>query len=213
MLAHDGIVAGSASIAVAGGMESMSNAPYLLSKARQGYRMGHGEVFDHMFLDGLEDAYDKGRLMGTFAEDCAEAFQFTREAQDDYALASLERALAAGEHTLLMHAVAPIVVARSNRTARPTMSLPTPVDSTVITAAPLESRALGPLIEALDALQGVVSSGHGEVFRDQVVSREAVLDLLNVAPSSDAGHIFKEHNPHGKVTSQEFGLLFVRENI
>src|SRR5690606_13851116 len=81
MLAHDLILAGSADVVVAGGMESMSNAPYLLPKARSGYRMGHGQVMDHMFLDGLEDAYDKGRLMGTFAEDCAEAYQFTREAQ------------------------------------------------------------------------------------------------------------------------------------
>src|SRR5471030_1776864 len=73
-------------------MESMSNAPYLLDRARTGYRMGHGRMLDYMFLDGLEDAYDKGRLMGTFAEDCAEAYQFTREAQDNFALASLERA-------------------------------------------------------------------------------------------------------------------------
>ena len=92
MLAHDLLRAGSAEIVVAGGMESMSNAPYLLDRARAGYRMGHGRALDHMFLDGLEDAYDKGRLMGTFAEDCAEAYQFTREAQDAYALASLERA-------------------------------------------------------------------------------------------------------------------------
>ena len=92
MFAHDLIAAGSADIAIAGGMESMSNAPYLLERARAGYRMGHGKVLDSMFLDGLEDAYDKGRLMGTFAEDCARDYQFTREAQDAYALASLERA-------------------------------------------------------------------------------------------------------------------------
>ena len=92
MVATDLIRAGSADIVVAGGMESMSNAPYLLDRARTGYRMGHGRALDHMFLDGLEDAYDKGRLMGTFAEDCAEAYQFTRQAQDAYALASLERA-------------------------------------------------------------------------------------------------------------------------
>ncbi|MDV4155377.1 MULTISPECIES: acetyl-CoA C-acyltransferase [Rhizobium] len=92
MMAHDLIAAGSASVAVAGGMESMTNAPYLLDKARGGYRLGHGRVVDHMFLDGLEDAYDKGRLMGSFAEDCAEAYQFTREAQDNYAIASLTRA-------------------------------------------------------------------------------------------------------------------------
>jgi acetyl-CoA C-acetyltransferase len=95
MIAHDAILAGQADVMVAGGMESMSNAPYLLDRARGGYRMGHGRVIDHMFLDGLEDAYDRGRLMGTFAEDCAEAYQFTREAQDAYALRSLSRAQAA----------------------------------------------------------------------------------------------------------------------
>ncbi len=92
MLTHDLLAAGSATIGVAGGMESMTNAPYLLDRARGGYRLGHGRVIDHMFLDGLEDAYDKGRLMGTFAEDCAEAYQFTREAQDNYAVTSLTRA-------------------------------------------------------------------------------------------------------------------------
>ncbi|MCP9630116.1 acetyl-CoA C-acetyltransferase [Rhodopseudomonas palustris] len=92
MLAHDLLIAGSATVAVAGGMESMTNAPYLLDRARGGYRMGHGRVIDHMFLDGLEDAYDKGRLMGTFAEDCAQAYQFTREAQDNFAITSLTRA-------------------------------------------------------------------------------------------------------------------------
>jgi acetyl-CoA C-acetyltransferase len=92
MLAHDLIAAGSNRIMVAGGMESMSNAPYLLDKARGGYRLGHGRTLDHMFLDGLEDAYDKGRLMGTFAEDCAGHYQFTREDQDAFALASLDRA-------------------------------------------------------------------------------------------------------------------------
>lgn len=95
MMAHDALMAGHAKIMIAGGMESMSNAPYLLDRARAGYRMGHGRVLDHMFLDGLEDAYDKGRLMGTFAEECAQAYQFTREAQDEYALKSLSRAQAA----------------------------------------------------------------------------------------------------------------------
>ena len=93
MLAHDRIALGAASLIVAGGMESMTNAPYLLPKMRGGARLGHAQVVDHMFLDGLEDAYDKGRLMGTFAEDCAGAFQFSRAEQDDYALASLTRAL------------------------------------------------------------------------------------------------------------------------
>jgi acetyl-CoA C-acetyltransferase len=95
MLAHDLIRAGSNDIMVAGGMESMTNAPYLLDKARGGMRMGHAQVSDHMFLDGLEDAYDKGRLMGSFAEDCAEHYQFTRESQDEFAIRSLTRAQSA----------------------------------------------------------------------------------------------------------------------
>jgi acetyl-CoA C-acetyltransferase len=93
MLAHDALRAGVAGLIVAGGMESMSNAPYLLPKLRAGARLGHAEAKDHMFLDGLEDAYEKGRLMGSFAEDCATEFQFTRAAQDGFALASLSRAL------------------------------------------------------------------------------------------------------------------------
>jgi acetyl-CoA C-acetyltransferase len=92
MFAHDLLLAGTNRVMVAGGMESMTNAPYLLPKARAGFRMGHQQVIDHMFLDGLEDAYDRGRLMGTFAEDCAQKFGFTREAQDAFAVASLQRA-------------------------------------------------------------------------------------------------------------------------
>ena len=92
IMAHDLLLAGSAEVVVAGGMESMSNAPYLLDRARSGYRMGHGRVLDHMFLDGLEDAYEPGRLMGTYAEDCAQAHGFSRQAQDDFAMASLTRA-------------------------------------------------------------------------------------------------------------------------
>ncbi len=110
MLAHDLIGAGSASIALAGGMESMTNAPYLLDRARGGYRLGHGRVIDHMFLDGLEDAYDKGRLMGTFAEDCAEAYQFTRAAQDDYAVTSLTRARKAIEEGAFDSEIVPVTV-------------------------------------------------------------------------------------------------------
>ncbi len=95
MLAHDGLTAQSCDLALVGGTESMSNAPYLLPKVRSGLRMGHSELQDHMFLDGLEDAYEKGTLMGVFAERCAADYQFTRDAQDEYAIVSLDRALAA----------------------------------------------------------------------------------------------------------------------
>ncbi len=111
IVAHDALVAGSADVMVAGGMESMTNAPYLMPKARAGYRMGHQQVLDHMFYDGLEDAYDKGRLMGTFAEDCAGKYAFTREAQDAFALASLARALAANNDGTFAWEIAPVTVA------------------------------------------------------------------------------------------------------
>ena len=110
MMASDAIRAGSAGIVVAGGMESMSNAPYLLPKMRAGARLGHAQALDHMFLDGLEDAYDKGRLMGTFAEDCAAEFAFSRQAQDDYALASLTRAQEAIAGGAFATEIAPVTV-------------------------------------------------------------------------------------------------------
>ena len=111
MFAHDLIAAGSGAVVVAGGMESMTNAPYLLDRARAGYRMGHGAVRDHMFLDGLEDAYDKGKLMGVFAEETAREYQFTREQQDAFAIASLERARAAIDDGSFEGEVAPVTVA------------------------------------------------------------------------------------------------------
>ncbi|SIS54756.1 acetyl-CoA C-acyltransferase [Paracoccus saliphilus] len=110
MMAGDAIRAGSADLIVAGGMESMTNAPYLLPKMRSGARLGHGEVADHMFLDGLEDAYDRGRLMGTFAEDCATEFRFDREAQDAYALTSLGRANEAIASGAFAAEIAPVTV-------------------------------------------------------------------------------------------------------
>ena len=110
MLAHDLLAAGTNDIMVAGGMESMTNAPYLLPKARAGMRMGHGVVQDHMFLDGLEDAYDKGRLMGSFAEECADQFAFTREAQDQFAITSLDRARTTNENGTFDWEIAPVTV-------------------------------------------------------------------------------------------------------
>jgi acetyl-CoA C-acetyltransferase len=110
MLAHDELLAGSVEVIVAGGMESMTNAPYLLPKARAGLRMGHGQVLDHMFYDGLEDAYDKGRLMGSFAEDCAQKYQFSREAQDAFAIASLMRAQRANKEGWFAWETTPIAI-------------------------------------------------------------------------------------------------------
>ncbi|MBV1774140.1 acetyl-CoA C-acyltransferase [Burkholderiaceae bacterium DAT-1] len=110
MQAHDQLKAGSADVMVAGGMESMTNAPYLLAKARGGFRLGHGEIKDSMFLDGLEDAYQKGSLMGVFAEQCAEKYGFTREAQDEFAQRSLSRAQVAVREGLFKDEIVPVTV-------------------------------------------------------------------------------------------------------
>src|SRR5215470_2577824 len=110
MFAHDLLATNSFDVIVAGGMESMTNAPYLLPKARSGLRMGHGQVIDHMFYDGLEDAYDKGRLMGTFAEDCAQSFSFSREEQDEFAITSLQRAQKANKEGWFAWELTPIAI-------------------------------------------------------------------------------------------------------
>lgn len=110
MFAHDELVVGSVDVVVAGGMESMTNAPYLLLKARQGYRLGHSELYDHMMLDGLEDAYDKGRAMGFFAESCVQKYHFTRQQQDDFATNSFERAQYATREGLFAKEIVPLVL-------------------------------------------------------------------------------------------------------
>jgi acetyl-CoA C-acetyltransferase len=110
MFAHDSLLSQSYDIVVAGGMESMTNAPYLLPKARAGLRMGHGQVIDHMFYDGLEDAYEKGRLMGTFAEECAGSYKFSRESQDDFAIQSLKRAKTANSDGSFAWEITPLAI-------------------------------------------------------------------------------------------------------
>jgi len=110
ILAHDQLVAGSRDVMVSGGMESMTNAPYLLKKGRGGYRMGHDKIFDHMMLDGLEDAYEPGRSMGTFGEDCAAKYQFTRQQQDNFAIASVQRAQAAIQSGAFTAEIAPVTL-------------------------------------------------------------------------------------------------------
>lgn len=110
MLAHDALIAGSNAVILAGGMESMSNAPYLLAKARQGYRLGHDEIKDHMFLDGLEDAYDKDRLMGYFADETAKKYHFSREMQDEFAYNSLQRAIKANDDGSFADEIAPVTI-------------------------------------------------------------------------------------------------------
>ncbi len=116
MLGFDSIVAGTNQVVATGGLESMSNAPYLIPKARSGIRMGHSQIVDHMFTDGLEDAYQKGALMGQFAEDCAESYQFSREAQDEFAIESLTRAQKATQNGTFEREISPVSVSTKRET-------------------------------------------------------------------------------------------------
>ena len=193
MLAHDLIKAGSASIVVAGGMESMSNAPYLLDRARQGFRMGHQRALDHMFLDGLEDAYDKGRLMGTFAEDCAEAYQFSRSAQDDYAIASLEKAQKAIADGSFADEIVPVTFA-SGKSER-TVSEDEQPQKARIDKIPLLKPAFRPGGTVTAANASSISDGAAALvlMRQQAAEQQGISPLATIcghATYADAPNLF-----------------------
>ncbi|AIO65891.1 acetyl-CoA C-acetyltransferase [Burkholderia oklahomensis] len=176
MFAHDMLVAGSVDVAVAGGMESMTNAPYLLPKARAGMRMGHGQVLDHMFLDGLEDAYEKGRLMGTFAEECAGEYAFTREAQDAFAIESLARAKRANEDGSFAWEIAPVTVAgKKGETivAR---------DEQPFKASPEKIPTLKPAFSKTGTVTAANASSISDGAAALVMMRRSTADRLGVAP-------------------------------
>ena len=197
MFAHDLLMAGSADVAVAGGMESMSNAPYLLERARAGYRMGHGRVMDSMFLDGLEDAYDKRRLMGTFAEDCAQAYQFTREAQDFYALASLERANRAIRDGAFADEITSVAVKAGTVTTdeQPPKARPDKIpnlkpafrDGGTVTAANASSISDG--AAALVLTRASVADKRGLAPLARIVAHTTYADAPNLFPTAPIGAI------------------------
>ena len=183
MLARDLLLVGSSTVAVAGGMESMTNAPYLLDRARGGLRMGHGRVLDHMFLDGLEDAYDKGRLMGTFAEDCAQSYSFTREAQDAYALASLLRAQKATADGSFAAEIVPVTV-KAGKTER-VVSL----DELPLKAMPEKIPHLKPAFREGGTVTAANSSGISDGAAALVLMRRAEADRRGLKPlAAIAGH-------------------------
>lgn len=178
IMAHDALRAGSVDWVVAGGMESMSNAPYLLEKARSGYRMGHGKMFDHMFLDGLEDAYDKGRLMGTFAEDCAHRHGFSREEQDAYAMASLQRArdaIASGRFTEEIVALQ-VVQGREQREVRDDEQPPK--------AMPEKIAQLRPAFREGGTVTAANSSSISDGAAALVLSRQSEAQRLGLTPQA-----------------------------
>ena len=181
MLAHDALLAGQVKVMVAGGMESMSNAPYLLDRARGGYRIGHGRVLDHMFLDGLEDAYDHGadgggRLMGSFAEDCAAAYHFTREAQDAFALASLSRAQSAVRAGGFVAEIAPVRV--SSRSGDAVVEC----DEQPGLARPEKIRALKPAFRAGGTVTAANSSSISDGAAALVLTTETRARALDLRP-------------------------------
>ena len=191
MFAHDLIRAGSANIVVAGGMESMTNAPYLLDRARGGYRLGHGKVIDHMFLDGLEDAYDKGRLMGTFAEDCAQTYQFTREAQDDYALASLTRAQKAIADGSFAGEIAPVTL-RSGRSETTVTQ-----DEQPGKARPDKIRSLKPAFREGGTVTAANSSSISDGAAALIFMRASEAESRGLTPLAKiAGHTTHAQEPH-----------------
>ena len=190
ILAHDALVAGSADVILAGGMESMSNAPYLLPKHRSGARIGHDRVVDSMMMDGLEDAYTVGKPMGAFAEDAARHYQFTREAQDAYALASLTRALAAIENGAFRREVAPVVV----ETCKGAVTIDT--DEQPGKAQPEKIPGLKPVF----AKDGTITAANASSISDGaaalVMTRASVAEKLGLSPVARVvAHAAHAHEP------------------
>jgi acetyl-CoA C-acetyltransferase len=190
MLAHDLLLAGSASIVVAGGMESMTNAPYLLDRARAGYRLGHHRALDHIFLDGLEDAYDKGRLMGTFAEKCAQAYSFTREQQDAYAVRSLTRAQQAISDGSFAAEIVPVIV-KSGKTEREVIQ-----DEQPLKARLDKIPTLRPAFQEGGTVTAANSSSISDGAAALVLMRRSEAERRGLKPLAViAGHATHAHHP------------------
>jgi acetyl-CoA C-acetyltransferase len=201
MLAHDLIRAGSAEIIVAGGMESMSNAPYLLDRVRSGYRLGHQRALDHMFLDGLEDAYDKGRLMGAFAEKCAQMYSFTREEQDAFALRSLTRAQKAIADGSFAEEIVPVTV-KSGKTERQVEH-----DELPLKARPEKIPTLKPAFEEGGTVTAANSSSISDGAAALVLMRRSEAERRGIEPlATIAGHATFAQAP-GLFTTAPIGAI------
>ena len=202
MMAYDQIALGRADTMVAGGMESMTNTPYMLPKMRAGLRLGHGQVFDHMFLDGLEDAYEKGRLMGTFAEDCAETFQFTREDQDEYALTSLARAQRAQKTNAFKNEIATVFI-KTRKSAKEVI-----VDEQPGTARPDKIPKLKPAFRE----GGTVTAANSSSISDGAAALVLASEEMAIAKSLTIrgrilGHASHAQAPNIFTTAPVFAVL------
>lgn len=196
MLANDLLLTGTYFIAVAGGMESMSNAPYLLPKARSGYRLGHQQVIDSMLYDGLEDAYEKGKSMGCFAEDCAKQYKFSREAQDQFALTSLQRAKQAIADDSFEKEIAPVII----KTAKEELVVKT--DEGPMTAKPEKI----PLLKPAFVKEGTVTAANSSSISDGaaalVLTRYSTAEKLKIKPlATIIAHSMQSQAPHEFTTA------------
>lgn len=208
MFAHDLLAAGTADVVLAGGMESMSNAPYLLDKARGGYRLGHGKVVDHMFFDGLEDAYDKGRLMGTFAEECAEQYQFTRAAQDAYAIESLARAKRAVEDGSFAAEITPMPV-KTRKGATEVIS-----DEAPIKASPDKIPTLRPAFRPDGTVTAANASSISDGAAALVLTRAGVADKQGAKPLAVIrGHVNYAQAPALFTTAPVFAVRKLLDKV
>lgn len=191
MLAHDLILAGSAGIVVSGGMESMSNAPYLLAKARGGYRVGHDRILDHMMLDGLEDAYEGGRPMGDFGEATAQAYQFTRAEQDAYAIRSLTRARAAVEGGAFAAEIAPVAIPAKGGAA-----ITVAQDENPMKVSPDRIPSLKPAFRADGTITAASSSANADGAAALVLTRRSQADALGLPVLAEIrGHATHSQDP------------------
>ena len=201
MMVHDSLLAGSYEIGVAGGQESMSNAPYLLPKARGGYRLGHGQLLDHMFFDGLEDAYQKGRLMGTFAEECAESYGFTREAQDEWAIQSTVRAQKAIKEGLFKWEIAPVTIAGKKG------DVVVDQDEQPLKAQIEKIPALKPAFKKDGTVTAANSSSISDGAAALVLMKESKAKVLGLAPIAKiVGHTTHAQEPNLFTTAPVFAM-------
>lgn len=199
MLAHDMLMAGSARVMVAGGMESMTNAPYLMLKGRGGYRMGHDRIFDHMMLDGLEDAYEPGRSMGTFGEDCAAKYQFTREQQDAFAIASVQRAKAATESGAFAAEITPVTV--KDRSGERVVSIDEGPGKVKLDKIP----ALKPAFKKDGTITAASSSSINDGAAALVLARASTAQALGAKPLARiVGHATHAQEPNWFTTAPVF---------
>ena len=190
MLAHDEILAGSYPHIIAGGMENMSRAPYLMMKARFGYRLGHDRIYDHMMLDGLEDAYDKGKAMGVFAEKCVDKYQFTREALDKFAIESLLRAKKANENGSFAPEIVPIIITHQQET------LTVEHDENAIKANPEKIPQLKPVFKADGVITAANSSSISDGAAAVTLMRLSEAKKLNIYPLAKIiGHFTYAEDP------------------